>query len=89
MFLPNSNLKVFRRPCFNLQPAPTTVRRERAGERVALRFARILLPKIAKPPPSQPSPAGRGKGQVAVAATGSVGFAREINAEIDVHSAVV
>ncbi|WP_146736948.1 hypothetical protein [Neisseria sicca] len=41
LFLTNSNLKVFRRPCFNLQLAPSPVRRERAGERVVLRIARI------------------------------------------------
>ena len=75
-FSTNPNLKVFRRPRFYSQPAPSPVRRER----VALRAARIrfdLNPQ--SPPPSWPSPTRRGKGQVAVAATRSVGFAHEIN----------
>ena len=79
-FSTNPNLKVFRRPRFNLKPTPSPVRRERAGERVALRVTQIrFCLNPTKPPPSWPSPAGRGKGQVAVAATRSVGFAHEIN----------
>ena len=89
MFLPNSNLKVFRRPCFNLQPAPSPVRRERAGERVVLRIARIwfYLNLRNHPRPNLPPP--RGKGRVAVAATSSVGFAHEMNAKMKTHSVIV
>jgi|GEM_PF-4652684 hypothetical protein len=66
-FSTNPNLKVFRRPRFNLKPTPSPVRRERAGERATLRAARICFyPKPTKPPPSWPSPAGRGKEQVAL-----------------------
>ena len=75
-FSKNPNLKVFRRPRFNLKPTPSPVRRER----MTLWAARIrfCLNPQSHPHPNLP-PARRGKGQVAVAATCSVGFAHEIN----------
>ncbi|WP_168168258.1 hypothetical protein [Neisseria sp. HMSC70E02] len=49
----------------------------------------LILPKAIEPSPSQPSPAGRGKEQIAVTAIRSVGFARDMNAKMKAHSAIV
>ncbi|WP_036492545.1 hypothetical protein, partial [Neisseria sicca] len=45
-------------------------------------YTNLILPKSTKPPPSQPSPAGRGKGQVAVAAIRIVGFAHDMSENV-------
>ena len=59
------------------------------GEGGSADCTNLIWPKLQKPPQSQPSPAGRGKGQVAVAATCSVGFAHEMNAEMKAYVTVV
>ena len=59
------------------------------GEGGSAGYTNLILPKSTKPPPSQPSPAGRGMEQIAVTAIRSVGFTRDMNAKMKAHSAIV